>query len=117
MSAVEGVTKAGADLFDEEIKSYQKKKESIKGFREKLEIFVRKTSSEKPIVFLIDELDRCRPDYAVDLLRLMLLKTSHNRSTAMERLITALRAKTPLIYRANNSINRGVFDYLRGIFL
>ncbi len=37
-------------------------------FRGILEEFVDKVDDEKPVVFIIDELDRCRPNYAVEVL-------------------------------------------------
>lgn len=44
-------------------------KKSIKAFRDELAQFVGKAgTSEKPIVYFIDELDRCRPTYAVSVL-------------------------------------------------
>ncbi len=55
------------DAFTEEINSYSKKKESIQNFRLILSRLVA-TLDKKPLVFIIDELDRCRPDYAVELL-------------------------------------------------
>lgn len=70
-NAIEGVAKAAAESFDAEIAEYIKKKESISGFRLKLEEFVGKSDSDKPIIFIIDELDRCRPTYAVEVLEQM----------------------------------------------
>ncbi len=67
-TAVENLTKAATETFDAQIKDYLKKKDSMKGFRTKLEEFVAATDDEKPIIFIIDELDRCRPDYAVKVL-------------------------------------------------
>ncbi len=44
-------------------------KKSIKAFRDELAQFVEKAgTSDKPIVYFIDELDRCRPTYAVSVL-------------------------------------------------
>ena len=70
-NAIEGVAKAAAESFEAEIAEYKKKKESISGFRVKLQEFVSKSDSEKPIVFVIDELDRCRPTYAIEVLEQM----------------------------------------------
>jgi hypothetical protein len=70
-SAVENVAKAAADTFDDQVKDYKKKKDSINAFKKKLEAFVEKAGSGKPIIFIIDELDRCRPDYAVEVLEQM----------------------------------------------
>lgn len=44
-------------------------KKSIKAFREELIAFVKKVETTgKPVVYLIDELDRCRPTYAISVL-------------------------------------------------
>ncbi len=62
-------------MVKKQIEKYQKDKESIKGFRESLAKFVSTISKNqeaetptKPVIFIIDELDRCRPDYAIQLL-------------------------------------------------
>ncbi len=61
-------------LAQEEIEKYQADKNTIQHFRSSLSNLVaalRKIdakAAQKPIVFVIDELDRCRPDYAVQLL-------------------------------------------------
>ena len=46
--------------------SYQEAKEAIANFKERLEDVAQR--SDKPLVIMIDELDRCRPSYAVELL-------------------------------------------------
>ncbi len=50
---------------------FEDKKKSIKEFREVLTEFVQSIDNDKPIVFVIDELDRCRPNYAVEVLEKM----------------------------------------------
>ena len=64
----EGITDSANDLLQTQIQEYTSKKEGLKEFKISLEEFVKKSSSNKPIIFIIDELDRCRPDYAVDVL-------------------------------------------------
>ena len=57
------------DYFEEEIKDYQEKKNSINRFKEDLKDFIRENSDNgKQLIFFIDELDRCRPNYAVSIL-------------------------------------------------
>ena len=64
----ENTTKGATDIFEDEMKSYSKKKESINDFRLLLSKFIEVSTNEKPVIFIIDELDRCRPNYAVELL-------------------------------------------------
>lgn len=51
-----------------QINKYENKKKSILEFHESLKNFVSNASNDKPIVVIIDEMDRCRPDYSVKLL-------------------------------------------------
>lgn len=63
-NAAEAVT---ANLID----GYLGTKSSVKGFKAELEDLVEALERNKqklPLVFFIDELDRCRPDYAIELL-------------------------------------------------
>ena len=46
----------------------QKVKGAMETFRESLERHVKEISPDKPLIFIVDELDRCRPDFALDLL-------------------------------------------------
>ncbi|WP_278353192.1 KAP family P-loop NTPase fold protein, partial [Chryseobacterium gleum] len=71
IDAIENTTKGATEIFEEEIKDYTNKKDSIIDFRKELEKFINKTESSKPLIFIIDELDRCRPSYAVDVLEQM----------------------------------------------
>jgi hypothetical protein len=64
----EGVTKSIGDIFEKDVNEYADKKKSIKEFRESLSKFIADTWQGKPVIFIIDELDRCRPDYAVSIL-------------------------------------------------
>lgn len=63
-----GIADSANELLQTQIQEYTSKKEGLKEFRTALEDFVQKSSDGKPIIFIIDELDRCRPDYAVDVL-------------------------------------------------
>ncbi len=67
-TAIEGATSGVAEIFENQIDEYGKKKKSITEFRDSLYEFINKTTEEKPLVFIIDELDRCRPNYAVSIL-------------------------------------------------
>jgi len=54
----------------EQIEQYDTQKRTLESFRENVESVADELSgsSEKPLVFFVDELDRCRPTYAVELL-------------------------------------------------
>lgn len=66
--AIENTTKAATEILEDEIKNYTSKKEGLIDFKKKLEEFVKKVEGDKPIILIIDELDRCRPNYAVEVL-------------------------------------------------
>ena len=57
-----------ADSFKKEIENYQEQRNSIERFRKLLTELVASFGSDKPIVFMVDELDRCNPSYAVKVL-------------------------------------------------
>lgn len=62
-------TSEGAlEIFESEIKQFVEKKESLEDFKKELTNFIDKRESKYPIIFFIDELDRCRPNYAVEVL-------------------------------------------------
>ncbi len=59
--------KAAEDL----IESFKKEKRSLERFREAIEDAVQAVGegeTQRPLVFFIDELDRCRPSFAIELL-------------------------------------------------
>ncbi|WP_378184298.1 P-loop NTPase fold protein [Aquimarina sp. SS2-1] len=58
----------GVNELEAEILSFNKKKNSIRDFREILENFVKEVDPTRPVIFIIDELDRCKPSYAVEVL-------------------------------------------------
>jgi hypothetical protein len=57
---------------DEALKDYSERKKSVAGFKEKLSSIVKavdkKQSLGNPIFIFVDELDRCRPTFAIELL-------------------------------------------------
>lgn len=65
---LENTTKAATEIFESEINIYTNKKKTIKDFKIELEKFVKTNNDQKPLIFIVDELDRCRPDYAVEVL-------------------------------------------------
>lgn len=52
-------------ILSECIDEYIKEKESINSFKKALSKFVSEISIGRPLIFVIDELDRCNPNYAV----------------------------------------------------
>lgn len=60
--------KGGKDVLKKELENYGNQKNSIKEFRKALQNLVDKCNSEKPLIFFVDELDRCNPAYAVKVL-------------------------------------------------
>lgn len=62
------ITEEAKNIFKEEIDEYLHRKDNIIEFKKSLSKFVADTTDDKPLVFIIDELDRCRPNYAVSLL-------------------------------------------------
>ncbi|MGL5705924.1 MAG: KAP family P-loop NTPase fold protein [Tannerellaceae bacterium] len=54
--------------FAEEVESYATKKTTLLELRSELSNFIKDKCQNKPLVFIVDELDRCRPDYAVEVL-------------------------------------------------
>lgn len=65
---IEGAADVSAEGLEAELRSYTNRKDSIQSFRQSLEKFVQLADTEKPVVFILDELDRCRPNYAVRVL-------------------------------------------------
>ncbi len=61
------ITETSLQDFSTEVSKYQEQKETIQSFKKELEALVQSLGG-KPLVFIVDELDRCRPDYAVELL-------------------------------------------------
>lgn len=67
------VANLAEEIAKKEIDKYQEDKKTIAHFRHDLEelaksVAVKKQSQNQPILFVIDELDRCRPTYAIELL-------------------------------------------------
>jgi hypothetical protein len=71
IGAIEGASKGATEILKNEIENYAKKQKGFKEFRNELEKFVSETIEKRPLIFIIDELDRCRPDFAVEVLEKM----------------------------------------------
>ncbi len=53
------------DIINTRIDEYCKQKETIKNFQKALADYVEERCNNKPLIFVIDELDRCNPSFAV----------------------------------------------------
>lgn len=65
---IEKVADGASEILSDEIKEYTEKKKGLDDFKKDLEAYIQETTTGKPLVFIIDELDRCRPSYAVEVL-------------------------------------------------
>lgn len=121
MSAIEGASKELSSLTDkmtdELIENFEREKEAIVSFRENLSAVVEsvsKSGSKKaPVFLLIDELDRCKPSFAVALLE----RVKHLFST--DNLVTIVATDTSQLKHSINGVYGGNFDgysYLKRFF-
>ena len=68
---VEFTNNLGACLAKEQIEKYEKSKQILKEFKENLSKLAEcysSTNETKPLIIFIDELDRCRPNFAIEVL-------------------------------------------------
>ena len=65
---VEKATEGTAEIMNDEIDGYLKRQKGIEEFRIALANSLKNGDNPKPLIFIIDELDRCRPNYAVEFL-------------------------------------------------
>ncbi|MBR3078344.1 MAG: hypothetical protein IKH01_00850 [Prevotella sp.] len=65
---VENTINEISELGEEALKEYKEQQGNLKAFRELLTEYIASSSNGKPVVFFIDELDRCNPTFAVRLL-------------------------------------------------
>lgn len=68
VDGISETTKGLTEIFEKDVEDYTVRKRSIQEFRKNLSYFVANESNDKPLIFIIDELDRCRPNYSVLLL-------------------------------------------------
>lgn len=60
--------KAAGSLAGDALDNYLQQKKAIDEFHLALTSFIEKSADGKPLVIFVDELDRCRPNYAIELL-------------------------------------------------
>ncbi len=66
-----GIEKLINSYGEAQFSAYRKSKNSVQSFRKNLQTMAQKVSAKhdnKPVLIMIDELDRCRPSYAVEFL-------------------------------------------------
>ncbi len=68
LDVLEKSIEAATEILDKEVEEYVNKKQGLIDFKHELEKYIETNNNGKPVVFIIDELDRCRPNYAVELL-------------------------------------------------
>ena len=65
-----GISEIGADVIEKKIENYTGEKDALKSFKVSLAKLAAKVREEQgfPLTMIVDELDRCRPDFALGLL-------------------------------------------------
>lgn len=66
--SIENVLSAATEILEKEVDEFNNKKKQLEDFKTVLCEFVKKQGNDNPVIFIIDELDRCKPDYAVETL-------------------------------------------------
>lgn len=69
----EHIVKSSTEILDAEINNYTNRKQNIRRFKDELTKYIDSNirKSSKPLIFIIDELDRCKPTYSVELLEVL----------------------------------------------
>lgn len=67
---VTGVSEISADAIEKKIEKYGEEKDALQAFKKSLEKLADKVREKQkfPLTIIVDELDRCRPDFALGLL-------------------------------------------------
>ena len=67
---ITGASEIGSDAIEKKIENYGVEKDALKKFKESLAKLAAKVREEQkfPLTIIVDELDRCRPDFALGLL-------------------------------------------------
>ena len=68
VAGVEDISTAMKTALDKRMEDAEEGRDVVKKFREALEKAAKELGGGQPLVFIVDELDRCRPDFALELL-------------------------------------------------
>ena len=110
------VGQALASYAKDRLSEYQEAQKSVKAFRDALENMaetVSKSSENRPLIVVIDELDRCRPSYAVQLLEVA------KHLFAVDRIVFVLAVNRSELAHSIRALYGSDFDavgYLRRFF-
>ena len=105
-----------ASLAEKRLSGYQAAQKSVKAFRDILQDMadtLSKSSENRPLIVVIDELDRCRPSYAVELLE------TAKHLFAVNNLVFVLAVNRAELAHAIKALYGSGFDaegYLRRFF-
>lgn len=67
-NVIKDTIEAAKDVGEKCLDDYAEQKKTFEEFKDNLQSFIADNAGEKPVVFFVDELDRCRPDYSVKVL-------------------------------------------------
>ena len=101
---------------ENEVTGYQKAKESVEQYRAALKDMAEtlsQASENRPLIVMIDELDRCRPSYAVELLEIA------KHLFAVDRIVFVLAVNRSQLAHSIKAVYGSEFDadgYLRRFF-
>ena len=115
-AVIPGVGPEVGKVIESYVSSYVGAKESVRKFRDTLQETAKKVSlskGDKPVVVMIDELDRCRPSYAVELLEVA------KHLFAVDHIVFVLAVNRSELAHSIKALYGGSFDgqgYLRRFF-
>ncbi|MBR6438311.1 MAG: hypothetical protein IKS65_03900 [Bacteroidales bacterium] len=67
-SGIDALANETNDIFKKQIESFSSQTKSMDDFKRELRDYVSKICDDKPLIYFVDELDRCCPTYAVRVL-------------------------------------------------
>lgn len=67
-SIIKKITEFSESFLSQEIEEYEERCKSFDNFKKNLSNYITENCAGKPLIFIVDELDRCNPSYAVKVL-------------------------------------------------